>query len=89
MPNKRIAKKVTLGWPGVPILPQQQKGKQTTIKYWRQLLNEAGIYPDTVELVAKDRKKISRLVNQRVSEIREWELAEAKNKPDNERKTML
>ena len=68
MDNSRTIKQVTLGW-------YQKEGirgaQQSTVKYWRNIIGEAGVDSDNVEMYVWDRKKWRNVIDGRMKKIRE------------------
>ena len=71
MDNSRTTKQATLGW-------YQKEGirraQQSTVQFWRKIIEEAGVDSDNVEIYVWDRKKWRNLIDGRMKKIRQWDM---------------
>ena len=77
MDNKRLTKQVTLGWPASEIKGWRKRQNQTTISYWRKILRNADMDPDTIGLKANNKKNYMKALRNRERHIEQWEEAMA------------
>ena len=53
--NCRITKHMTLAWPASEITKWRKRKTQTTISFWRQILRNADLDQDIVEMKVHDK----------------------------------